>query len=182
MTSPLEHDHSPQGIADRLRQGHRVEYFSDWIYGGIDGAITTFAIVAGSVGAGLSARVILILGFSNIVADGLSMAAANFTGTKAQNDNAARLRAVEERHVRLQPAGEREEIRQIFEAKGFSGQLLDQIVQVITSDKRLWIETMLTEEHGIACHDRACGDGLCLLRHRRLEKPLVRPTLVALGS
>lgn len=149
MSEKLEHEHDPGAIARRLRRGHRVEYFSDWIYGGIDGAITTFAIVAGSVGAGLSARVILILGFSNIIADGLSMAAANYTGTKAENDNAARLRAVEERHVKLAPAGEREEVRQIFAAKGFAGELLDQIVSVITSDKRLWVETMLAEEHGI---------------------------------
>lgn len=149
MTDELEHDHDPGAIARRLRRGHRVEYFSDWIYGGIDSAITTFAIVAGSVGAGLSARVILILGFSNIIADGLSMAAANYTGTKAENDNAKRLRAVEEKHVRLAPAGEREEIQQIFAAKGFAGDLLDQIVGVITSDRKLWVETMLAEEHGI---------------------------------
>lgn len=152
MTNPdgLEHPHHPEAIAERLQDGARPHYVPDWIYGGIDGAITTFAIVAGSIGADLPSRVILILGASNILADGFSMAAANYTGTKADNDNADRLRNMEERHIRLQPEGEREEIRQIFAAKGFDGAMLEDIVAVITANKRLWVDTMLSEEHGIA--------------------------------
>ncbi len=145
-----EHSHDPQAIAARLRHGHRPSYLSDWIYGGIDGAITTFAIVAGSLGADLSHRVILILGFANLLADGFSMAAANFASTRADNDAATQLRAVEERHIRVAPTGETEEIRQIFAAKGFSGALLEDIVSIITADKTRWIETMMTEEYGIA--------------------------------
>ncbi|MEM6667471.1 MAG: VIT1/CCC1 transporter family protein [Pseudomonadota bacterium] len=155
MAEPLEHSHDPDDIAKRLREGYRVSYLSDWIYGGIDGAITTFAIVAGSLGADFSTRVILILGFVNVMADGFSMAAANFSGTKADNDNAERLRKVEERHIRLAPEGERQEIRQIFADKGFAGETLEQVVDVITADKRLWIDTMLTEEHGIALARRS---------------------------
>lgn len=145
----LEHSHAPDAIAARMEADRRPHYVPDWIYGGIDGAITTFAIVAGSVGADLSSRVILILGASNILADGFSMAAANFTGTKADNDNADRLRRMEERHINIEPEGEREEIRQIFAAKGFDGRVLESIVEIITGNKRLWVETMLTEEHGI---------------------------------
>ena len=64
---PLEHSHAPAAIAARLRDGHRVNYLADWVYGGVDGAITTFAIVAGVVGADLSARIILILGAANLI-------------------------------------------------------------------------------------------------------------------
>jgi VIT1/CCC1 family predicted Fe2+/Mn2+ transporter len=86
--------------------------------------VTTFAVVAGVVGADLSTKALLILGAANFFADGFSMAAANFTGTKAEMEEYEKVRRVEERHVELAPEGEREEIRQIFEAKGFTGEAL----------------------------------------------------------
>ena len=150
----LEHSHKPSAIRSRLRRGHRINYLQDWVYGGMDGAVTTFAIVAGSLGATLSTKVILVLGFANLLADGLSMAAGNYTGTKADRDNAERLRVVEKRHIRMEPEGEREEIRQIYEAKGFSGDVLDGIVETITKDRDLWVETMLTEEYGLPLGQR----------------------------
>ena len=61
-------------------------HFDDFIYGSIDGAVTTFAIVAGVVGASLSPSIILILGFANLFADGFSMAAANYQASKARNE------------------------------------------------------------------------------------------------
>jgi VIT1/CCC1 family predicted Fe2+/Mn2+ transporter len=59
------------------------------------------------------------------------------------------VRESEQEHIDKVPAGEREEIRQIFRQKGFVGETLDRIVDTISSDRHLWIETMLTEEHGI---------------------------------
>ncbi|MGD1886215.1 MAG: VIT1/CCC1 transporter family protein [Cohaesibacteraceae bacterium] len=150
MAARTNHSHTPRGIAARLRDGQKASYLQDWVYGGIDGAVTTFAIVAGSLGASLSAKIILILGFANLLADGLSMAAGNYLGTKADNDDTERLRAVESDHIDRFPEGEREEIRQIFAAKGFAGQVLDDAVDVITTNRKVWIETMLTEEYGIA--------------------------------
>ncbi len=150
MPHILEHSHTPQAIHDRLAQGPRSSYLRDWIYGGIDGAVTTFAIVAGVVGADLSATVLLILGFANLLADGFAMAAGNYIGTKAERDDYARVLGIEHRHIALVPDGEREEIRQIFEAKGFSGDDLDRVVAVITSDRALWAKTMATEEYGLS--------------------------------
>lgn len=144
----LEHGHSPEEIADRLSGGPKASYLRDWIYGGIDGAVTTFAIVAGAVGASLEARIVLIMGVANLVADGLSMAAANFSATRAEIADYRRLEAMERRHIEATPDGEREEVRQIFRAKGFSGRDLDTIVALVTRNRRAWIDTMLTEEHG----------------------------------
>jgi VIT1/CCC1 family predicted Fe2+/Mn2+ transporter len=145
----MEHDHSPAAIRRRLAGRPQQNYLRDWVYGGIDGAVTTFAVVAGVVGAGLSARTVLILGAANLLADGFSMAASNYSGTKTERDDHARLRAVEERHIDLVPEGEVEEIRQIFQAKGFQGEGLENVVAVITADRQRWIETMLTEEYGL---------------------------------
>ncbi|MGI9499595.1 MAG: VIT1/CCC1 transporter family protein [Geminicoccaceae bacterium] len=145
----IEHVHSSAEIAARLADGPKASYLRDWVYGGIDGAVTTFAIVAGVVGADLSARVVLILGVANLLADGFSMAAGNYSATKAEHDDHERLRRMEERHIRLVPEGEREEIRQLFQAKGFEGADLERAVQVITGSTTRWVDMMMAEEHGV---------------------------------
>lgn len=146
----LEHDHSPEAIRRRLAQDPHVSYLRDWIYGGIDGAVTTFAVVSGVVGAALSPVVIVILGVANLLADGFSMAASNFSGTRAEGDEYARLRAIEKRHLERDPEGERREVREIYRKKGFAGEDLERAVAVITSDHERWIATMLREEYGLA--------------------------------
>jgi VIT1/CCC1 family predicted Fe2+/Mn2+ transporter len=82
--------------------------------------VTTFALVAGVVGADLSSRIVLVLGLANLVADGFAMAAGNYSGTQAERDDNDRLLAVERKHIAVVPDGEREEIRQIFGSKGIS--------------------------------------------------------------
>jgi vacuolar iron transporter family protein len=153
----LEHGHHPREIAKRLAAGPRVSYIRDWVYGGIDGTVTTFAVVAGVVGADLSTKALLILGAANLFADGFSMAAANFSGTKAEIEEYEVVRRMEERHVEFAPDGEREEIRQIFRAKGFEGEALESAVNVITDKRERWIETMMTEEHGLPPISRSPG-------------------------
>jgi len=120
------------------------------IYGAIDGAVTTFAVVTGVAGAGLPSSVLIVLGLANLMADGFSMAASNFLGTRAENQQLEQLRASELHEISECPEGEREEIRQIYQAKGFSGELLEDIVIVITTNRTLWVDTMLQEEHGVA--------------------------------
>lgn len=149
------HDHSAEAIRQRLEGTAEASYLRDWIYGGIDGAITTFAIVCGVVGANFSTSVILVLGAANIVADGFSMAASNYTGSKAENDEFDRIRSHEEMQVERDPAGEIQEIREIYRAKGFDGDDLDRAVDIITADKKLWVDTMLTEEYGLPMTDRS---------------------------
>jgi len=116
----LEHNHTREEIQERLARDTRGNYVRDWIYGGIDGTITTFAIVAGVVGADLPGTVVLVLGLANLVADGFAMGAGNYSATKAELDDYGRLLAIERKHIALEPSGEREEIRQIFALKGFS--------------------------------------------------------------
>lgn len=145
----MEHEHTIDAIASRLAAGPRHNYLRDWIYGGIDGSVTTFAVVSGVVGARLAPWVILVMGFANLFADGFSMAASNFLGTRAEHEDLKRLEAVEHRHVDLDPEGEREEVRQIFSSKGFAGDDLTRLVDLITSDRERWVRTMLTEEYGL---------------------------------
>jgi VIT1/CCC1 family predicted Fe2+/Mn2+ transporter len=121
----------------------------DFVYGSIDGSVTTFAVVSGVIGADLAPKVVIIMGLANLLADGFSMAVSNYLGTKAEQQVVHRARLDEEAHIALVPQGEIEEIRQIFRRKGFEGELLDRVVEVITQNRELWVETMLREELGL---------------------------------
>jgi len=145
----MEHEHSPAAIRKRLEGGPKHNYLRDWIYGGIDGSVTTMAVVTGVAGAQLSKWIVLALGFANLFADGFSMAASNYLGTKAEHDDWRRLEAIENRHIDVAPDGEREELRQIFERKGFEGPDLQRIVELTTTNRDRWIRTMLVEEYGL---------------------------------
>ena len=151
----MEHEHTVEAIGERLAAGPGHNYLRDWIYGGIDGSVTTFAIVTGVIGAKLSPGVILILGFANLLADGFSMAASNFLGTKTEHDDIKHIEAIEQRHIDLAPEGEREEVRQIFRGKGFKGHDLERVVELITADRQRWVRTMLTEEYGLPYEARS---------------------------
>jgi len=145
-----DHDHSPEAIAARLSAGPKTHNLREWVYGGIDGVVTTFAIIAGVVGASLSPVIVLILGVANLIGDGFSMAAGAYSATKAEEDNYSRLREIEAGHIKKYPDGEKEEIRQIFAAKGIEGDNLENLVETISGDEKLWIDTMMQEEYGMS--------------------------------
>lgn len=147
---PAVHAHTREAIRRRLAQAHRPSYLRDWVYGGIDGAVTTFAVVGGVAGAQLSPSIVIIVGLANIVADGFSMAASNYSATKTEVDDRRRLAEVERNHIALFPEGEREEVRQILASKGLAGAALEEAVAAITANEETWINTMLVEEYGLA--------------------------------
>ena len=124
-------------------------HFDDFVYGSIDGAVTTFAIVAGVVGASLSPGIILILGFGNLFADGFSMAAANYQASKARNQFIEMKRKQEEWEIDNLAEQEKDEIREIYKEKGFKDELLEEIVRIITSRRKVWVDTMMKEELGL---------------------------------
>jgi VIT1/CCC1 family predicted Fe2+/Mn2+ transporter len=130
------------------------KYLADFVYGALDGTVTTFAVVAAVAGASLSASIVIILGLANLLGDGFSMATGNYLSTKSQIEFHREERKREEWEIENVPDGEREEIRQIYRKKGFRGKELERVVKVITSDRKVWIDTMMMEELNIAPADK----------------------------
>lgn len=124
-------------------------YIGDFVYGANDGIVTTFAVVTGSVGASLSPFIIIILGFANLVADGLSMAASSFLSRKSDLEYQEGQRKKEAWEIENLPEIEVQEVRDIFEKMGFTGPDLDRAVEITIKDKKRWVDIMMVHELGI---------------------------------
>ena len=141
-------EHTPAAIRSRLARGPTRSYLRDFVYGAIDGTVTTFAVVAGVAGAGLATPVVVILGVANLVADGFSMAISNYLGARAEEQRRRRLQREEEHHVAVVPAGEREEVRQLLARWDLDDELLEGVLDAITRDRDRWVNLMMQLEHG----------------------------------
>ncbi len=143
-------EHTADAIQHRMMQPDKGHYLKDALLGSIDGCVTCFALICGIYGAGYGYSVAIILGLASLFADGFSMAVSNYLSTKSERDKIRQLAKEEEKHIEIYPEGEKEEIRQIYSKKGFTGDILEKIVETITQNKQVWIDTMLKEDHGVS--------------------------------
>lgn len=125
------------------------EYLGDFVYGANDGIITTFAVVSGAIGAGLSPVIIIMLGLANLVGDGISMGLSNFLSLRSRQSFAQREREREEREIEQFPDEERREVRDVIAQWGIPEAHIETIVADIVSDKKRWVDFMMREELGI---------------------------------
>ncbi len=145
----MEHNEAKIHTKQKSFLRHFQDYLGEFVYGGIDGSVTTFAVVAGAAGAELSSSIILILGFANLLADGFSMSVGAYLSQKSERDNFEKYKATEYDEIENMPDIEREEIREIYRTKGFEGELLERVVDVICADKARWVDVMMKEELGM---------------------------------
>lgn len=122
------------------------DYLPEFVYGGMDGIVTTFAVVAGAAGAGLDSSVVIILGFANLIADGFSMSVGSYLANRSERHNYEKYRRLEYLEVDHNPEEGKAEVRQIFIKKGLKGKALDLVVKAITSDRDVWVDTMMKDE------------------------------------
>jgi vacuolar iron transporter family protein len=134
----------PDGHPDSNNPSYN--WLADFVYGGIDGAVTTFAVVAGVQGASLSIPIILILGFANLFADGFSMAASKYLSDKAELEQYEKIRRAEHRHLKEKTEHERGEVREIMAEYGFTGRDLNRATEIITSNPEKWVDLMMRHE------------------------------------
>ena len=133
-------------LEDKTLKGTIGKYLGEFVYGGIDGCVTTFAVVAGAVGANLDTSIIIILGFANLIADGFSMSVGAYLSSQSEKKLYSKHKKAEYWEVRNTPEDGRREIREIYANKGFEGKLLDDVVDVICADEHRWVDEMMKSE------------------------------------
>lgn len=136
---------------------HKQEgrYIKSLIYGGIDGIITTFAVVAGVAGASLSAGIVLVMGFANLIADGLSMAIGDYLRTKAENEYKEAERQRELWEIYHYPEGEKQEMIELYMGKGISREDAIGITEILSRYNEAWADVMMVEELGFLENDES---------------------------
>jgi VIT1/CCC1 family predicted Fe2+/Mn2+ transporter len=150
LKTAVPHIHTESQLHNSNTWFKNIEaYLPEMVYGSIDGIVTTFAVVAGAAGAGLNIKVVLILGISNLVADGLSMSIGSFLSKRSEVDNYNKHIKIEEWEIDNVPHIERKEIEEIYKEKGFEGQELEMVVNRITSNRAVWLDTMMKDELGM---------------------------------
>lgn len=120
------------------------------VFGANDGLVAAFAVASGVNGAGVQSKVILIAGLAELIGGTISMALGAYLSTKSQMEYYRGEMNREGYEVDNFPEVERQEIREIYEAKGFKGEMLENIISHITSDRNRWIDIMMREELGLS--------------------------------
>ena len=131
-------------------ESHDGKYIKSTIYGGLDGIITTFAVVAGVAGASLSSGIVLILGLANLLADGLSMAIGDYLSTRAELEYAASNRVKEAQAIKDNPDDIKSEIEHLYRKKGIGEEDARLLSDTLSKYRTIWLETVMLEKHGIA--------------------------------
>ena len=132
----------------------RASGLSDFILGAQDGLVNVLGVVLGIAAATSDARIVLVAGLATTFAESISMGAVAYTTTLADADLYQSEREREYRHLIETPNLEIKEIRDIYERKGFKGELLERIVGTITANQDVWVAVMMAEEHQLAPIDR----------------------------
>ncbi len=155
--------HVPRNVSEQLRIHNKIDphshssRLSEVILGGQDGLVNTLGVILGVAAATNDPRIVLAAGLAATFAESVSMGAVAYTSTLAENDLYKSEKEREYRHIRLVPELEVEEIRKVYATKGFEGEMLDKIVEVITSNPDVWVEVMMSEEHQLTRPDLQGG-------------------------
>jgi len=152
--SALAHDPARIRRAAEAHGGVGSQYIGDLVYGGLDGIITTFAVVSGVAGAQLGANVVLIMGLANLFADGFSMATGAYLSSKSEQEYYEREWQREAWEVEHFPDGERAEMIEIYRGQGYSDQDARRMVEIQSRDPERWVKAMMIQELGLLRDER----------------------------
>lgn len=125
-------------------------YLRDIILGGQDGLVNVLGIVLGVAAAGGGHGILIAASMAATFAEAVSMAAVSYTSRMAEKDYYQKEKEREEREVKELPEREKEEIKNIFRERGLSGKLLDQVSDVVVSNRKVWVDVMMSDELHLA--------------------------------
>jgi len=149
--------YSAKTYKEHLEKEHKIStlshYLKEIVYGGNDGIVTTFAVVAGFTGASIGSAIstysfltVLLFGLSNLFADGLAMGLGNFLSVRADKDIYSTERAKELHEIRQEPEMEKAETSYILQQKGFTKQQAETITDIYAQNETYWVEFMMKNE------------------------------------
>ena len=124
-------------------------YIRDLVFGFGDGVNTSLGIVAGVGGAEVAASIVILAALVGMFTGAKAMAVQNYLAVKSQREILESEIMRERYEIENMPDRERMEIEEIYKAKGFQGEELQRVVDKVTSNKEVWLKTMLTEELGL---------------------------------
>lgn len=128
-------------------KSRRYNWLPDFVYGGIDGSVTTFAVVAGVAGAQLSTAIVLILGFANLLADGFSMAVGKYSSDRAERQRIQSVRKGLDREIHENPEQGKEDLEEVLHSRGFRGRDLARAVEVMSANEAVWVDTLMRNKY-----------------------------------
>lgn len=141
--------HTIQAIHESIR--HKEEHLTSFnlpeiILGGQDGLVNVLGVILGVAAATQNTSIVVAAGLAATFAESISMAAVVYTSKLSQADYYTSEYEREKWEIDHLSEGEKEEIRQLYASYGFSGEILDNIVDIITSDKKIWLKVMMEQE------------------------------------
>ncbi|KYQ88246.1 hypothetical protein DLAC_10937 [Tieghemostelium lacteum] len=155
--SKLIHD------AENRKEPHKEEsgeFIKSIVFGGLDGIITTFAIVAAATGAGLTRGVILIISFANLLGDAIGMAMGDYVSEKAEEDHIKKETLALEAKLQEQPDQEKRNLAELYEKKGFEQEDANRIAELLFPYRKTVVSIVMMENHGSMVEDE--GDNSAL--------------------
>jgi len=130
-----------------------ADYVKSMVYGGMDGLVSTFAVVAGVTGADLSVGILIILGVASLFADGVSMAVGDYISSKTETGHFEKERAIEAKQVSENLEEEKAQLIEIFVKKGVSRQDATSTINTLSKYRDMFIELALNHEKGLVSDD-----------------------------
>lgn len=145
----MQEAHTKEAIAESINhtEGHKTDFnLPEIILGGQDGLVNVLGVILGVVAATGSNSIVIVAGLAATFAESISMGAVAYTSKLAEADYYQSEYEREQYEIEHEPEGEREEVRQIYTKYGFTGEILDKIVEQITSNKQTWTQVMMEQE------------------------------------
>lgn len=130
-----------------MSHSRKYNWLPDFVYGGMDGAVTTFAVVAGVAGAQLSTAIVLILGFANLFADGFSMAVGKYSSDRAERQRIQSVKKNLDREIHSDPEKAREDLEEVLHSRGFRGRDLSKTVDMMSANEAVWVDTLMRHKY-----------------------------------
>jgi VIT1/CCC1 family predicted Fe2+/Mn2+ transporter len=142
-------EHQKRTVKEEPHMSEASGFVKSFVFGGLDGITTAFAVVTAAAGGGQNWRTVLVFGIANVIADGFAMGIGEYVSGTAEMDLAQNERDREKWEVENNIEGERAEMRELYESRGFSAQDAKEIVDIISQDTEKFVDVMMVHELGL---------------------------------